>query len=412
MNNVLLQRLSLVTFFAFFPMTARGQWTEMSTGMVKGGIRTIMADDPIVFTGTDSGEVLRSTDNGDTWTVCKNGPPPEWINSFARNEKYVFLASNSGLYRSDNNGDSWDVIDPGDGVHGMWPLCADGATVVAGGYPGSVCISTDSGRTWNAVDSSQFSGAGFGGSIYVQSLFIYGSRLFAGFCEGGLFTAPVSGMPWTRVQVDSLERCTPMSFTAIGSTLYLASIFNGDGIYSSADSGNTWTSVGLESGIWQIAQGGGTLFAIYGNNSGVYYSVENTANWSRSDVGGYLALAATPTWVFAGGSDGAVWRAPVSGFTPVRKPRKRVGGGGTMGLQVNKNGNAVVSITFSLHSSQNAEVAVFNLSGACVATLFSGIAAAGPHRVSWDARSAPGGRYLVTLRGESGESVRSVLLVR
>ena len=52
MNNELLRHLSLITLFAVYPMIARGQWVRMNTGTVNT-IRCILADDAIVFAGTD-----------------------------------------------------------------------------------------------------------------------------------------------------------------------------------------------------------------------------------------------------------------------------------------------------------------------------------------------------------------------
>jgi hypothetical protein len=213
-----------------------------------------------------------------------------------------------------------------------------------------------------------------------------------------------------------MENRTPMSITAIGSTLYLATESL---LYSSTDSGTTWTPGGLKASIWQIAQGSGILFAVTGNNDSgsVYYNYENTPDWSRSIIdvtynSSLLALATNSTWVFAGGSDGTVWRAPVSWFTSVRKSRQETGQGGSMGLYVNRNGVASITVCFSLSFPQKAEITVFNLSGACVATLFRGIADAGSHRISWNTNNLPNGRYLVNMRRKTGESVQSFFVLR
>jgi flagellar hook assembly protein FlgD len=60
---------------------------------------------------------------------------------------------------------------------------------------------------------------------------------------------------------------------------------------------------------------------------------------------------------------------------------------------------------------------VHDVAGRLVATLFDGVAEAGPHSVAWDGddangRLAPSGVYQCTLRTESGRQTRNLVLSR
>jgi hypothetical protein len=72
---------------------------------------------------------------------------------------------------------------------------------------------------------------------------------------------------------------------------------------------------------------------------------------------------------------------------------------------------------FTLPQSGFAEVGVYDVAGRLVATLFRGVAEAGPQAVSWngryaDGQQAPAGVYHAVLRTAQGRVARSVVLAR
>lgn len=361
-----------------------------------------MVKDTAIFAGTEYNGVLRSTDNGETWTVCSNGlPPRKRINSLVQNGERIFLTSDTGLFSSKDNGDSWAEINLGAGWHPMWSLCSNGSTLLAGGYPGKAYMSNDSGISWSTINSLD--------SGYYQSVQIFGSKLFI--CIGGIFSAPLSGQPWTKVQVDTLKSFAAMNFLANGSTLYFSTF--GLGLYRTLDSGTTWTAIGSKLRkniiIWQLAQSGGKLFATA--DWGFFYTKENDFDWVESKISsnesGIIAVATTPTWVFAGSSSG-IWRAPLSDFIPLKERRQRTEKQGMLRFFAYGNAKAQTTLEFSLPISQKTEIAIFDFSGALVTTLFKGIAVAGTHKIVWNTHAVQSGYYLVKLRGESGVCVKAV----
>jgi hypothetical protein len=70
------------------------------------------------------------------------------------------------------------------------------------------------------------------------------------------------------------------------------------------------------------------------------------------------------------------------------------------------------SIFYSLPSSMQVDLAVYDLSGRRVETLLSGPMEAGSHQVLWDPGDAPSGCYLVVLRTEEGIETRRCVLMR
>jgi hypothetical protein len=74
-------------------------------------------------------------------------------------------------------------------------------------------------------------------------------------------------------------------------------------------------------------------------------------------------------------------------------------------------------VDFTMARREHAELSVYDAMGRLVATLFDGVAEAGPHAVSWDGRFgdgrlAPSGVYQYTLWTAAGRQTRSVVLSR
>ncbi len=74
--------------------------------------------------------------------------------------------------------------------------------------------------------------------------------------------------------------------------------------------------------------------------------------------------------------------------------------------------NPATTIEYSVPNDGQVELAVFNLNGQKVATLFSGNASAGIHRVNWDGSSIATGMYFYRLQMGSQVLTRKMLLMK
>jgi len=73
--------------------------------------------------------------------------------------------------------------------------------------------------------------------------------------------------------------------------------------------------------------------------------------------------------------------------------------------------NARTIISYSLPQAGPVELAIYNIAGQRVATLFKGAQAAGEHQAVWDAGSTPSGLYFYRIAiGDSFENKRMILL--
>src|SRR3989304_5411422 len=192
-------------------------------------VGNILLRDSIVYIGTYSAGLLRSTDLGATWSLCSEGVPTSSIWSFAVKDSIIFVGTEQGVYRSTDNGQSWNPSNAGLtdlNIYGLW---AKDSIVVAGTWAG-IFRSTDRGATWNNVT----------GEMSVQAreamTFVsFGDTVFAG-TDGGVFRSFDCGATWSLLTSGISASWTP-GLGAWGSVIYAT---RGAGIAVSSNLGTTW----------------------------------------------------------------------------------------------------------------------------------------------------------------------------
>jgi len=161
-------------------------------------------NDDTIFVGSKNG-VFRSKDNGDTWSCV--GCREKYISSLAispdfRDDRIVFCGSyNTGVYRSMNGGDSWNLIDhqiiKNEVVESMGispQFCSDG-NVFAGTKSGGFFKSTDGGVSW---ETTRVLEGKMIRSMAISPFYSADSTIFVGTWEG-ILRSQDRGVSWTRV---------------------------------------------------------------------------------------------------------------------------------------------------------------------------------------------------------------------
>jgi photosystem II stability/assembly factor-like uncharacterized protein len=94
----------------------KDDWMQ-TNGPYGGDIRTLYATpEGVLFTGTDSAGIFRSTDLGDLWIPVNTGLPNEpgegyiSIAAFAQKRNMLYAGTSGGLYASPNGGDTWHHV--------------------------------------------------------------------------------------------------------------------------------------------------------------------------------------------------------------------------------------------------------------------------------------------------------------
>jgi photosystem II stability/assembly factor-like uncharacterized protein len=176
-------------------------WHPMNNGLTYTYFDMIVAHRNILFIETLFHGIFRSKDDGRTWQEANNGLNANELETIATNGKTIFVGTNkNGIYRSTNDGTEWQVVNNGiipayiesnirkkqfvdndDTVyHPVSSFAFRDSTVYAGLKGGGIYYSNDNGNSWHILDTS-ISGS------WILTLKIKGKSFFVSFGNGGVF---------------------------------------------------------------------------------------------------------------------------------------------------------------------------------------------------------------------------------
>jgi len=406
---------SVVTFAFGAAPNARAQWvrvglsSEIVDALAIGG-----ALHAPVVAGTNFGTVYRSADSGATWldTTGDFSSDPN-VYALAAMGPLLFAGTENGVYRSRNNGGTWDAL--GTSMMGagtfVTALAVSGANVYAGTEGHGLFYSTDSGTTWSAASGLV--------NANVHTFAVVDSSasspvMFAG-TEIGVYRSLNGGASWSKMS-SGLSTLNVFAMTSLGTDGGLFAGTYGGGIFLSPDGGESWSSDAFaRSYVLAFASSRGNLFvgispASPASMNGVFLSPDSGRTWRDVNSGLDLNTSLTDTaintlavadgYLFAG-TEAGVWRRPLS---------EMIGSSSVEILPSDKYALATypnpftesVTITFTTPKSGVAEVSVVNMLGAEVARIFSGELSAGEHTFTWNATDLPDGMYecIVRMNGQ------------
>lgn len=278
---------------------------------------SLSEDGNIMAVSYSSGEVYVSTDAGVNWSLRTPASAGTWYVEVNHNGGLCLAVpgASSYVYTSTNYGVSWTSVQPIDAATYSWMGTAmdhDGSVIAVGvlAFGGGVCISVNSGATWNTypIDSGTFD------LFFITDIAsdADGSHLILSTSNYYIYTSSNGGATWTVRHPDG---GTAKDWRGVGSnedgTELVACRYNGR-IYTSVNSGVTWSEAqpaGDANKAWigckseedfdRIIVGvtGGRLYTT--DNSGSSWSEQTPAgsankNWSVVDISrnGLVALAA------------------------------------------------------------------------------------------------------------------------
>lgn len=235
--------------------------------------------------------VLRSTDNGRSWTEA--GLEDKEINSLAISPDGVLFADTfgDGIFRSFDNGKTWASIGAQDihiNLFSFSPkgdVLGGGEYTVEGGLEYAIFYSTDNGGNWQRVN---WQGA-LNKGLRVKSLVVDANGdIFAGVPEGRLLKKLDNGR-WAQS----------------------GDIFPG-GIYLSRDNGNTWVQVLQNTGVnCLLLDKNGDILA--GAKQGIFRTSDNGRTWVKIGLNMPIEIKSIATnrkgHIFAGTQGGGIFRS-------------------------------------------------------------------------------------------------------
>jgi photosystem II stability/assembly factor-like uncharacterized protein len=279
-------------------------------------VRTLLVLGKECFAGTERGGIFRSSDGGLNWEEASKGLQNRYVLSLTAIGQTLFAATGgetrlscetdlpfalcnspifanpvprpgSGVYRSDDKGKTWTLVNKGLSNTMVQCLSSGGGQLFAGTLFGGVFRSSNLGASWTPVSQNLI-------HSYVLSMAVSGPYVYAGTLNGGVYRLPLSGSYWTPLSQDWQYP----TVWAIGSFpgVLLAGGFAEDGfgadLYRSTNQGLSWkiSHQGLcATLVWALAAQGDTWMA--STDVGLYESADKGKSWKPAGLAEATVLA-------------------------------------------------------------------------------------------------------------------------
>lgn len=282
-----------------FKSTDCGQsWDTLAVGGSYRTIRFSPGNPEIIY--AVNGSILKSSDGGQTWRSANEGfglDAETGVSTLVVNPKNAcgLFAGTSGfygggLYRSDDAGDSWQLIEGkglkenrlANGVTSLAIAPNDPDHVFAGTtWAGDVLRSTDGGKTWESTELKDT-----GSLVHALTVDPENRRtIYAGLNREGLHVSRNSGRSWEHVTNDFLADATSVVELEMDSqykVLYVVTTYEDTGRLLSHN---------LSSGVWKelpvpianksfyysklkVHEFEGKVYTYFGLPSGIYARIE------------------------------------------------------------------------------------------------------------------------------------------
>jgi len=259
-------------------------------------VNSLAVNQSTVFAGTGGGGIYKSPAGSATWTYSGAGLAwNEAITAIRVNGGVMYAGSPfNGVYCSDDNGNTWVLHNAGLTVQYVRALECLGTVPLAGTNGGGVFSFNEAGNMWIPNNSGII-------NTRVTALMTQGPEIYCVTYSSGIFATDDNGNTWNS-RSTGLPPGPVNALLQSGQNLYCG-LGTGNGIYKSADQGQTWLHSGLTRNIYALSELPGKLLA--GASDGIYSSTDNGASWWASDSGlpsspQVFSLLPAGTEVFAG----------------------------------------------------------------------------------------------------------------
>lgn len=381
--------------------------------------RLFSAQNGVLYAAGD-GKVHRSSDMGFSWETVLEGS--FWLGTWqiAENEDGHIFVSGENLFRSEDEGRTWQIVDTGlfeDYYRGVLINSFDhiivGACWEEGGFTKCGIIrSEDDGTTWQKTISGQY-------TVLWNFLLDPSGNIYASIGANDdlyIYRSTDNGNSWDLIsEIETVF--VSMAITSHG-LLFGAARWEPAGIYRSSDGGVSWNLVGLDSiDVRSIVINSNNIIyaATYGD--GIFHSVDNGSTWVELNTGiehqqYVMSLSSDNSGhLYAGTWYGGVFK---SNQTTTSIQESRMYKSYTFDLLHNYPNpfNPITTIEYSLFHTGDVSLIIYNLLGEEVARLVSEVQQKGNNKVIWDASNVSSGIYFYRLQAGNFVQTRKMILLK
>jgi hypothetical protein len=358
-----------------------------------------------IWDSLNGGRMFLTTDDGTNWTQIGSADSNIDILSIVMLDSKILASTWNGFYLSTDDGKTWNAVTPM-GIHAdtpIWSIVMINSTLFAG-ITGGIYKSLDNGSTWTGVSS------GIPVDVRITSIVASGNTIFAGSASNGVFKTTNGGTSWTAINSGLTDKHISQ-LAVLGTRMFAVTL---TGVFISDNYGTNWAAdnSGLEN-VNCFVVVNDQLFAGTDDN-GVHRSTDGGVTWASFSSGipantRIWSLAVNSDGIFAGTSSG-VW---VTASPTEVKIERVISDPFSFSLKQNFPNpfNPSTTISFTLAKRSFVILKVYDILGREVETLINGEMQAGNHNQLWNAANLSSGIYFYRLQaGLFTETKKLVLL--
>lgn len=390
---------------------------EQTSGPTNGVVWAIGIDDEDVIYAGDNAVLYKSKDDGDSWDFVH-----DWssvgveITSIVFNDSgdvFVGVWGGPGVFRSTDDGVTW--LEPNDTIPYVNRVAVGLNGDVIAATMNGVYISTNDGYDWELRDN------GFPEPTIIMSIFVDDiNNYFAGTYSGqdAIYKSTDLGMSW-------YASGPPIYWFAIASIInnssntLFASSFDAMGVHRSTDNGYTWefftSGIPITSqDIALISNESDQIFA-GSSNFGVYISVDNGETWTDYLSGlsndNILSFGINSKGIlFAGTWGDGVFRT-IQSTVSVETVSTNIPSDFYLLQNYPNPFNPSTRFKFGISKEDEFELIIYDSIGREIKTLFKKILSAGHYEFDFEATDLPSGIYYAVLSSrEFNQAIKIILL--
>lgn len=269
-------------------------WAAVLSGLSSAYVRSVAlstTEPGVVYAGTDAG-VFRSADGGRRWQSVDGGLPdgsavdavaadPGDASTVYAAVSYTASGDGAGIYRTANAAGTWHLREAtgGGSPQALAIDLASPDVLLASVVGGSLYRSADEGASWQEAEE----GLGLTAVSSIAADPADASHLYAA-TDHGLYETTTGGRAWQRLAVP------PTNETPFGDDIASVAIDPDDvqrvfvatqaGVLISRDGGQTWFATSVTGAMTAVAAGGAGTGVLWAGGYGrVYRSVDDGATW-------------------------------------------------------------------------------------------------------------------------------------
>jgi photosystem II stability/assembly factor-like uncharacterized protein len=202
--------------------------------------------------GTVDGGMYRSEDAGTTWTQAVNagttakgkavridGLNVNFVRFDPSNVNVLYISTNSGMYRSEKNGDLWVKLGLPGASYGAFTIDPTATSIMYAASGSTIYKSTDTGAHWTVVYLESKPDRSFTNlAVHPTNT----SYVYAGTNRGEILLSKDFGNTWQLyATLDAVDPIRNMLFASGNTTMFI--LTQSKGLYKSVDGGATWVSL-------------------------------------------------------------------------------------------------------------------------------------------------------------------------